>query len=32
MDFGWEVGGEDVNFQNLWGQGGKEGNKVIVDF
>lgn len=32
MDFGWEVGGEDVEFKNLWGRGGKEGNKAIVDF
>ena len=32
MDFGWEVGGEDVEFKNLRGQGRKEGNKTVVDF
>lgn len=32
MDFGWEVGGEDVEFKNLWVQGQKERNKAIVDF
>lgn len=32
MDFGWEVGREDVEFKNLWTQGRKEGYKAIVDF
>lgn len=32
VDFGWEVGRQDVEFKNLWAQGRKEGYQAIVDF
>lgn len=32
MDFGWEIGGEDVEFKNFCGRRRKEGYEVIVDF
>lgn len=32
MDFSWEIGGEDIEFKNRWGQGRKEGYEATVDF
>lgn len=32
MDFGWEIGGEDVEFKSLWDRRRKEGYEATVDF